>query len=61
MNEEQFYQTSDNRVPAGRQLSRRDFLKISGTGVFIFFAPELPVRLRCSNAVGVIPPTSMRI
>ncbi len=37
MNEEQFLQTSDNVVSAGRQLSRRDFLKISGNGVFIFF------------------------
>jgi len=37
MNEEQFLQTSDNVVSDGRQLSRRDFLKISGSGVFIFF------------------------
>jgi len=37
MNEEQFLQKSDNVVSAGRQLSRRDFLKISGSGVFIFF------------------------
>ena len=37
MNEEKFLQTCDNLVPADRQLSRRDFLKISGTGVFIFF------------------------
>ncbi len=37
MKEEHFLQTSDNDVSAGRQLSRRDFLKISGSGVFIFF------------------------
>ena len=37
MKEEQFLQTSDNVVSAGRQLSRRDFLKISGNGVFVFF------------------------
>jgi nicotinate dehydrogenase subunit B len=37
MNEDQFLQTSDNVVSAGRQFSRRDFLKISGSGVFIFF------------------------
>ncbi len=40
MNEEQFFQASDNVVSAGRQLSRRDFLKISGSGVFIFFTRE---------------------
>ena len=39
MNEDQFFQTSDNIVPAGRQLSRRHFLKISGCGVFIFLTP----------------------
>ena len=37
MNEEQFLQASDNVDSAGQQLSRRDFLKISGSGVFIFF------------------------
>ena len=37
MNDEQFLQTSDNIVSADRQLSRRDFLKISGSGLFIFF------------------------
>ena len=37
MNEEQFSQASDNVASAGRQFSRRDFLKISGSGVFIFF------------------------
>jgi nicotinate dehydrogenase subunit B len=37
MKEEQFLQTSDNVVSAGAQLSRRDFLKISGNGVFVFF------------------------
>ena len=37
MNEDQFLQASNNVVSAGRQLSRRDFLKISGNGVFIFF------------------------
>ncbi len=37
MNEEDFLHTSDNVVSTGRQLSRRDFLKISGNGVFIFF------------------------
>jgi isoquinoline 1-oxidoreductase len=38
MNEEQFLQVSDNVVSAGLQLSRRDFLKISGCGVFVFFS-----------------------
>lgn len=38
MNEEQFLPTSNHVVSAGRQVSRRDFLKISGSGVFIFFA-----------------------
>ena len=37
MNEEQFLQSDDEVVSTGRQLSRRDFLKISGSGVFIFF------------------------
>jgi CO/xanthine dehydrogenase Mo-binding subunit len=37
MNDEQFLQTSDIIVSADRQLSRRDFLKISGSGLFIFF------------------------
>ena len=39
MSEEQFLQASDNVVSAGRQLSRRDFLRISGSGVFVFFTP----------------------
>lgn len=38
MNEEQFLQASDNVVSADEQLSRRDFLKISGCGVFVFFS-----------------------
>ena len=37
MKDEQFLQKSDNVNPAGRQFSRRDFLKTSGSGVFIFF------------------------
>ena len=37
MNEEQSLEACDNLIPAGRQLSRRDFLKISGSGVFIFY------------------------
>ncbi|UCG28510.1 MAG: molybdopterin-dependent oxidoreductase, partial [Bacteroidales bacterium] len=37
MNEEQFLQKKDNVDSGGRPLSRRDFLKISGSGVFIFF------------------------
>ncbi len=37
MNDEQFFQLSDNADMASRQLSRRDFLKISGSGVFISF------------------------
>jgi nicotinate dehydrogenase subunit B len=37
MNEEKFIKASDNVTSAGRQLSRRDFLKISGSGIFIFF------------------------
>ena len=37
MNEEQFLKTSDNGSSDGWQLSRRDFLKISGSGIFIFF------------------------
>ena len=37
MIEDQYLQTNKNVDPADRQLSRRDFLKISGSGVFIFF------------------------
>ncbi len=37
MIEDQYLQGNKNVDPAGRQLSRRDFLKISGSGVFIFF------------------------
>ena len=37
MIEDQYLQANKNVDPAGRQLSRRDFLKISGNGVFIFF------------------------
>ena len=37
MNEEHSLQSGDSDIPAGRQLSRREFLKISGNGVFIFF------------------------
>lgn len=37
MNEEQSLQSGDTVIPAGRQLSRRNFLKMSGSGVFIFF------------------------
>jgi len=36
MNEDQSLHTGDNIVPAGRRWSRRDFLKISGNGLFIF-------------------------
>jgi isoquinoline 1-oxidoreductase len=36
-NKDQSFHKSDHSVPAGRQLSRRDFLKISGNGVFVFF------------------------
>jgi isoquinoline 1-oxidoreductase len=38
MDEEQFFQTSDNVVSDDQQISRRDFLKISGSGVFVFFS-----------------------
>jgi isoquinoline 1-oxidoreductase len=38
MKEEQILQACDDKSPA-KQLSRRDFLKVSGTGIFIFFAP----------------------
>jgi isoquinoline 1-oxidoreductase len=37
MIEDQYLQANKNVDPAGRHLSRRDFLKISGSGVFIFF------------------------
>jgi len=37
MNEKQFLPSSDNFISAGRLLSRREFLKISGSGVFISF------------------------
>ena len=39
MSEEQYFPKSDHLVPPARQLSRRDFLKISGCGVFIFLTP----------------------
>jgi isoquinoline 1-oxidoreductase len=41
MNEEQFLQESDNVDSDDQQLSRRDFLKISGCGVFVFFSSGL--------------------
>ncbi len=37
MKKEQFSKATDNAGSTGRQISRRDFLKISGNGVFIFF------------------------
>jgi nicotinate dehydrogenase subunit B len=37
MNEDQYLQENENEISAMRQFSRRDFLKISGSGVFIFF------------------------
>jgi isoquinoline 1-oxidoreductase len=37
MKKGQFQRASNNVVSAGRRLSRRDFLKISGSGVFIFY------------------------
>jgi len=37
MDEEQFLKSNDRVDSPGRPLSRRDFLKISGNGVFIFF------------------------
>jgi len=37
MKKEQFSKATDNAGSTGRQFSRRDFLKISGNGVFIFF------------------------
>ena len=37
MKSEQSLQKSDNVVKPGRQFSRREFLKTSGSGVFIFF------------------------
>ncbi len=39
MNKKQLLQSSDKVDTAGRKLSRRDFLKISGSGVFISFTP----------------------
>jgi hypothetical protein len=36
LSEEQFLQTGDNVDSSGRQLTRREFLKISGSGVFLF-------------------------
>lgn len=35
---ERYKQTDDPDGPADRQLSRRDFLRVSGTGMFIFFS-----------------------
>ncbi len=37
MIEDQYFKANINVDPAGQHLSRRDFLKISGSGVFIFF------------------------
>jgi len=37
MKKEQFSKASNNAGSTGRQISRRDFLKTSGSGVFIFF------------------------
>ena len=39
MDDEKFLQDGENIDLAGLPLSRRDFLKISGNGMFIFFAP----------------------
>lgn len=39
MNKEQSLQSGENIVSNSKHLSRRDFLKISGGGLFIFFAP----------------------
>jgi nicotinate dehydrogenase subunit B len=39
MNKKQFSQANDTIHSDGSQLSRRNFLKIAGTGLFIFFAP----------------------
>ena len=51
MHEKQSPEINDNVVPTGKQVSRRDFLKISGSGVFIFFA---------TGAVGAIAPQQRR-
>jgi nicotinate dehydrogenase subunit B len=40
MSEEQFLKESDKTGRADRHLSRRDFLRVAGSGLFIFFAPE---------------------
>ena len=37
MKDDQLLDANDHVVPAGRQFSRRDFLKTSGSGIFIFF------------------------
>jgi nicotinate dehydrogenase subunit B len=39
MNEEQYFKESNNTEQADRHLSRRDFLRVAGSGLFIFFAP----------------------
>ncbi len=39
MNDEQFLKDGEIFDSSGLPLSRRDFLKVSGSGVFIFFAP----------------------
>ena len=39
MNDEQYLKDGENIEKAGLPFSRRDFLKISGNGVFIFLAP----------------------
>ena len=38
MDEYQSLEADDKVIPTGKQFSRRDFLKVSGSGIFIFFA-----------------------
>ena len=39
MNEEEFYHSGEFEPQEDLQFNRRNFLKVSGAGLFIFFAP----------------------
>jgi hypothetical protein len=52
MDEKHTLDTDDNAVATGNKFSRRDFLKISGSGVFIFFVTGV--------LGGIAPPQNRR-
>ncbi len=55
MNDEKFLQAGENVDPACLPLSRRDFLKISGNGVFIFCTPGTLGAIALQQGAGAYP------